>query len=57
VADLRLANAVDTTKPLLEPVRVPGQVVVDHEVGATLEVHALTSGVVRNYPLSTQYDL
>ena len=40
VADLVLADAVDAAEALFQPVGVPGQVVVDHEVGA-LEVDAL----------------
>ena len=40
VADLGLANAMDTAKALFQPVGVPWQVVVDHQVGV-LEVHAL----------------
>ena len=44
VADLGLADAVDAAEPLLEAVGVPGQVVVDHQVGA-LEVDALARGV------------
>ena len=32
VADLGLADAMDTAKALLETVRVPGQVVVDHQM-------------------------
>ena len=44
VADLGLADAVDAAEALLEAVRVPGQVVVDHQVGA-LEVDALAGGV------------
>jgi hypothetical protein len=44
VADLRLADAVDAPEALLQPVGVPGQVVVDHEVGA-LEVDALAGGI------------
>ena len=44
VADLGLADAVDAAEPLLEAVGVPGQVVVDHQVGA-LEVDALAGGV------------
>ena len=44
VADLGLADAVDAAEPLLEAVRVPRQVVVDHQVGA-LEVDALARGV------------
>ena len=39
MADLALANAMDATETLLQPVRVPGQVVVDHQVGV-LQVHA-----------------
>ena len=44
VADLGLADAVDAAEALLEAVGVPGQVVVDHQVGA-LEVDALAGGV------------
>ena len=40
VAHLALANAVDTAKALLHTVGVPGQVVIDHEVGV-LQVDAL----------------
>ena len=46
VADLGLADAVDAAEALFEAVGVPGQVVVDHEVGA-LEVDALAGGVGR----------
>jgi hypothetical protein len=44
MADLGLADAVDSPKPLLDPVRIPGQVVVDHQVCA-LEVYALPCSV------------
>jgi len=44
VAHLGLADAVDAAEPLLEAVRVPGQVVIDHQVGA-LEVDTFTRGV------------
>ena len=44
VADLGLADAVDAAEALLEAVGVPGQVVVDHQVGA-LEVDAFAGGV------------
>ena len=47
VADLGLADAVDAPKPLLHTVRVPWEVVVDHQVGA-LEVDALARGVGRD---------
>ena len=44
VADLGLADAVDAAEALLDAVRVPRQVVVDHQVRA-LEVEALAGGV------------
>ena len=44
VADLGLADAVDAAEPLLEAVRVPRQVVVDHQVSA-LKIDALARGV------------
>ena len=44
VAHLGLADAVDPAEPLLDPVRVPRQVIVDHEVSA-LQVQALARGV------------
>src|SRR5690606_36299089 len=50
VADLRLADAVDTPEALLDPVRVPGEVVVHRQVSA-LEVDPLGRGVVRDQDL------
>ncbi len=47
VARLGLADPVDPPEPLLDPVRVPGQVVVDHQVGA-LEVDALARRIGRD---------
>jgi len=47
VADLSLADPVDTAEALLDPVGVPGQVVVDHQVGP-LQVQALPGGVGRH---------
>ena len=44
MADLALAEAVDASEALFNAVGVPGQVVVDHEVGA-LEVDAFAGGV------------
>src|SRR5581483_8749764 len=38
MTDLSLADAVNATEPLLKAVRVPRQIVVHHEVGATLQV-------------------
>ena len=44
MADLGLADAVDAAEALFQAVGVPGQVVVDHQVGA-LEVDAFAGGV------------
>jgi hypothetical protein len=44
VARALLADAVDAAEALLDPVGVPRQVVVDHQVG-DLEVDALAGGV------------
>ena len=44
VADFGLADAVDAAEALFQAVRVPGQVVVDHQVGA-LQVDAFAGGV------------
>ena len=44
MADLGLADAVDAAEALLQAVRVPGQVVVHHQVRA-LQVDALAGGV------------
>ena len=50
MADFRLADAVDAAEALLQAVRIPGQVVVDHQVGA-LQVDAFASGVGRDQDL------
>ena len=44
MANLGLADTVDAAEALFEPVGIPWQVVVDHQVRA-LEVDALTGGV------------
>src|SRR5262249_12960067 len=44
MADLGLADAVDTAKALFQPVGVPWQVIVDHEVGV-LEVRSFPSSM------------
>ena len=44
MADLGLADAVDAAEALLDPVRVPRQVVVHHQMGA-LKVNAFARGV------------
>ena len=49
VADLGLADAMDAAEALLHPVRVPGQVVVDHEVRAALKIHAFAGGIVGDH--------
>ena len=50
-ADLLLADAVDAAEALLDPVRVPREVVVDHQV-RDLEVQALAGGVGREQDLA-----
>jgi len=50
VAHLGLADAVDAAEALLQPVRVPGQVVVDHQV-RPLQVQAFAGGVGRQQDL------
>jgi len=44
MADLLLANTVDAPEALFEAIRIPGQVVIDHEIGV-LEVHAFTGSI------------
>jgi hypothetical protein len=50
MADFGLADAMDTAEALLEPVRVPGKIVVHHQVGA-LEIDALPRSVGRQQNL------
>ena len=47
VADFGLADAVNTAKALLQAVRVPRQVVVDHQVGV-LQVDTFAGRVGRD---------
>ena len=44
MAHLRLTDAVDAPEALFQAVGIPGQVVVDHEMGA-LQVDAFPSGI------------
>ena len=46
MAHLGLADTVDAAETLLDAVRVPRKIIVDHQVG-TLEVDSLTCGVSR----------
>src|SRR5579884_3121477 len=50
MADLCLPDAVNAPETLLQAVGVPGQVVVDHQVGA-LQVDALSGGIGRHQNL------
>ena len=45
MANLGLTDAVDAAEPLFDLVRVPWQVVIDHEV-ATLKVHAFAGRII-----------
>jgi hypothetical protein len=47
MAHLSLANTVDATKTLLNPVRLPREIIIDHQVGA-LKVDTLPRGVGGN---------
>ena len=47
MANLGLADPVDAAEPLLDFVRVPRQVGVDHQV-ATLKFHAFTRDIIRD---------
>ena len=49
VTDFRLTDAVDAAEALFNSVRIPRQVIVDHEVRAALKVHAFAGGVVRDH--------
>ena len=44
MADLGLANTVDTAEALFDAIGVPRQIVIDHQV-STLKVDALARGV------------
>jgi hypothetical protein len=46
MASFRLADAMDAAETLLEPIRIPGQIVIDHQVGA-LKVDALAGRIGR----------
>ena len=51
VADLGLADAVNAAEPLLNAVRIPWQVVIDHQVRAALQVDAFAGCVVGDHHL------
>ena len=53
VADLFLAYPVDTPETLLDPVRVPREVVVDHQVGP-LQIDTLSGSVGRHQDLNVR---
>ena len=46
MTDFGLADPVDAAEALLQPIRVPGKVVVDHQMG-TLQVDAFSRSVSR----------
>src|SRR6266508_5514982 len=46
MADLYLADAMDATEALFDPIWIPGQVVIDHEMRAALKIHAFAGGIV-----------
>ena len=46
MADLSLPNAVNSSESLLQPVWIPGKVIVDHKMRAALQVHAFTGRII-----------
>ena len=44
MADLGLANAVNSAKPLLDAIGIPGEIIVHHQV-STLKIDTFASGV------------
>ena len=49
MADFGLADAVDAAEALFNPIRIPGQIVVDHKMRAALKVHTFAGGIVRDH--------
>src|SRR6516164_5837079 len=47
MAHLSLANTVDAAKTLLNPVRIPRKIIVNHQMGA-LKINPLARGVCGN---------
>ena len=52
MANFRLADTVDTAKPLLQPVRIPRQIIVYHQM-RSLQVDTLASGIRCNQHSNT----
>ena len=44
MADLALTNAMDSSKTLFQPVWIPGQIIIDHEM-RPLKIDAIASGI------------
>ena len=49
MADLGLADPMNASEALLKPVWVPRQVIVDHQVRATLQVHTFAGRIIRDH--------
>ena len=47
ITNLRLSNSMDTAKTLLKPIRVPWQIIIDHQM-RTLQVDAFACRIGRN---------
>ena len=48
MADLALANAVNTPKPLFNSIRIPRQIVIQHQMRSTVQVDALARRIRRH---------
>src|SRR5690242_6558013 len=46
MAYLRLAYAVDSSETLLQPIGIPREVIIHHQVRTALKVHAFASGII-----------
>src|ERR1700693_3404285 len=49
MANLSLADAVDAAEALFESIRIPWQIVIDHQMGAALKIPPPPCGVVRDH--------
>ena len=49
MADFGLPDPMDAAEALFKPIRVPRQVVVDHEMRAALKIYAFSGGIVGDH--------
>src|SRR5437868_646743 len=49
MANFGLADSMNAAEALFEPVRIPRQIIIDHEMCPPLKVHTFAGGVVRDH--------